>query len=72
MKTTFVLSLDPENAAFMEEVRNRLGVEDPNEFINQILRKERQQLGLPAKEIKKSSESIELENFVDTQIPSGG
>lgn len=72
MKTTFVLSLDEDTAAFLEAVRDRPGNEDPNAFINRLLRQERDRLGMPAKALSKSSDLKEMENFVDQQIPSAG
>lgn len=72
MKTTFVLSLDDDTAAFLEQMRDRLGNEDPNVFINRLLRQERDRLGMPSQERKPSPELKEMENFVDQQIPSAG
>lgn len=73
MKTTFVLSLDEDTAAFLDQVRNRSGSEDPNVFINHLLRQEMQRSGMPASQSGKPAGGIkELENFVDTQIPSAG
>jgi hypothetical protein len=73
MKTTFVLSLDEDTAAFLDQVRNRPGNEDPNVFINRLLRQEMQRTGMPVGQTGKQSGGIkELENFVDTQIPSAG
>lgn len=72
MKTTFVLSLDEDTAAFLDAVRDRQGNEDPNAFINRLLRQERDRLGMPAKALSKSSDLKEMENFVDQQIPSAG
>jgi hypothetical protein len=73
MKTTFVLSLDEDTAAFLDQVRSRSGNEDPNVFINSLLRQEMQRSGMPANQHGKQSGGItELENFVDRQIPSAG
>lgn len=72
MKTTFVLSLDEDTAQFMDQVRSRSGNEDPNVFINRLLRQERDRLGLPARQEKQSVETHEMEKFIDQQIPSAG
>jgi hypothetical protein len=72
MKTTFVLSLDEDTALFIEEMRERLGNEDPNTFINRLLRQERDRLGLPSRQPRQSAENHEMEKFIDQQIPSAG
>lgn len=72
MKTTFVLSLEPDTAAFLDEISEKSGTEDPNRFINRLLRQERDRQGLPARKIPDSPEMKEMQNFVDTQIPSAG
>jgi hypothetical protein len=72
MKTTFVLSLDEDTALFIEQMRERLGNEDPSTFINRLLRQERDRLGLPARQNTQSVESHEMEKFIDQQIPSAG
>jgi hypothetical protein len=72
MRTTFVLSLDEDTAAFLDTMRDRSGNEDPNAFINRLLRQERDRLGMPSKDLPKSSTLKEMENFVDQQIPSAG
>lgn len=72
MKTTFVLSLDEDTALFIEQMREQPGNEDPNTFINRILRQERNRLGLPARQSRQSVENHEIEKFIDQQIPSAG
>jgi hypothetical protein len=72
MKTTFVLSLDEDTAIFIEQMRERLGNEDPNTFINRVLRQERDRLGMPARQNRQSVENHEMEKFIDQQIPSAG
>jgi hypothetical protein len=72
MKTTFVLSLEEDTAAFLEEMRNQPGQEDPNVFINELLRKEMSHRGEPARSGKQTGGIKELEQFVDNQIPSAG
>jgi len=73
MKTTFVLSLDEDTAAFLDQMRNRSGNEDPNVFINQLLRQEMKRTGMPANQPGQKAGGIqELEHFVDNQIPSAG
>lgn len=72
MKTTFVLSLDEDTALFVAEMRERLGNEDPNTFINRLLRQERDRLGIPARQSRQSVENLEMEKFIDQQIPSAG
>jgi hypothetical protein len=72
MKTTFVLSLDEDTAAYLDETRSQPGHEDPNVFINELLRKEMNRSGQPARSDKQSGGIKELEHFVDNQIPSAG
>lgn len=72
MKTTFVLSLDEDTAAFLNEMRNQPGQEDPNVFINELLRREMSNQGQPARSSKQIGGIKELEHFVDNQIPSAG
>lgn len=72
MKTTFVLSLEEDTALFIEEIREQAGNEDPNAFINRILRQERDRMGLPARQARQSAENHEMEKFIDQQIPSAG
>ena len=72
MKTTFVLSLEEDTAAFLEEMRNQPGQEDPNVFINELLRKEMSHRGEPSRGSKQTGGIKELEHFVDNQIPSAG
>jgi hypothetical protein len=72
MKTTFVLSLDEDTALFIEQMRERSGNEDPNTFINRVLRQERSRVGLPSRQNTQSVETHEMEKFIDQQIPSAG
>jgi rubrerythrin len=72
MKTTFVLSLEEDTAAFLEQMRHRMPNEDPNAYMNKLLRQERDRLGMACKEDAQSPETKQMERFVDNQIPSGG
>lgn len=72
MKTTFVLSLEPDTAAFLDQITEKTGSEDPNVFMNRLLRQERDRQGLPARNLPDSPEMKEMQHFVDTQIPSAG
>ncbi|WP_373531164.1 hypothetical protein [Vampirovibrio sp.] len=72
MKTTFVLSLDEDTAVFIEQMREHLGNEDPNTYINRLLRQERDRSGMPARQSTQSVENHEMEKFIDQQIPSAG
>lgn len=72
MKTTLVLSLDEDTAAFVQQLREQSRNEDPSVIINRLLRQEQSRMGMPARQNNKSSEEKELERFVDEQIPSAG
>jgi len=71
MKTTFVLSLEEDTADFLDEMCSRTPDEDPNTYMNNLLRQERNRLGMPCKDEIKSAEMRGMERFVDHQIPSG-
>jgi hypothetical protein len=72
MKSTFVLSLDEDTAAFLDQVRDRMGNEDPNAFINRLLRQERDRMGLAPREEVQGEDTKEMERFIDQQIPGAG
>lgn len=71
MKTTFVLSLEEDTAEFLDEMCSRMPDEDPNSYMNNLLRQERNRLGMTCKDEVKSSEMSRMERFVEHQIPSG-
>ena len=49
MKTTLVLALEEDTAEFLEQMWSRRGNEEPNVFINRLLREERNRLGMGPK-----------------------
>jgi hypothetical protein len=70
MKTTFVLSLQEDTADFLDEMRKQVPNEDPNTYINNLLRQERDRLGMPCRDEVQSEETKGMEQFIEDQIPS--
>ena len=70
MRTTFILELDP---SLVEFIHSQQEFSDPSVFINQLLRKERNQQGLGTKVTDLSAQyyddiHVELEEFLDQDI----
>lgn len=72
MKTTFVLSLEEDTAAILDELRDQAGNSDPNAIINELIRREGRSKGMAAREIQQGDEEKAMETFLDQDTQPAG
>ncbi len=72
MKSTFVLTLDADNVAFLEYLTNEFLHSEADELINSLLRQERKRLNLPDKPQHSDFLDHLIDDFTHKQIPAAG